>query len=73
MGTANGGNQEGIHSRKIAATLLGSGKQFGLTEVEQREIGGHRIDFLPKATIFKEGEPKAAVYKLSKAWQFVTG
>jgi CRP/FNR family transcriptional regulator len=43
-------------------------KQFVLTETEKREIGqlGRRIDFLARATIFKEGEPKAAVYELTQ-------
>jgi CRP/FNR family transcriptional regulator len=43
-------------------------KQFALTEVEQREIVqlGRRIDFLAKTTVFNEGEPKVAVYKLTR-------
>jgi CRP/FNR family transcriptional regulator, anaerobic regulatory protein len=62
------GDQEAIYSREIPSTLFGSRKQFVLAEAEQREIGqlGRRIDFLAGATIFKQGEPKAAVYALTE-------
>jgi CRP/FNR family transcriptional regulator len=48
--------------------LLADREKFAFTEAEQREIGqlGRRIDFLGKATVFNEGEPKVAVYTLTQ-------
>jgi CRP/FNR family transcriptional regulator len=48
--------------------LLADRELFALTKAEQREIGqmGRRIDFLARATVFDECEPKVAVYKLTQ-------
>jgi CRP/FNR family transcriptional regulator len=56
------------HASSGECGVFAERKQFVLTEVEQREIAqlGRRIDFLAKATVFNEGEPKAAVYKLTQ-------
>jgi len=55
-------------SSEVGYGLFAERKQFAFTEVEQREIGqlGRRMDFLAKATIFEEREPKVAVYTLRR-------
>jgi CRP/FNR family transcriptional regulator len=47
---------------------LADRKQLVLTEAEQREISqlGRGIDMLARTTVFTEGEPKVAVYKLTQ-------
>src|SRR5215471_16648465 len=60
--------QEHTFSSEVAYGLFPDRLQFAFTEVEQREIGqlGRRMDFLAKATIFEEREPKVAVYTLRR-------
>src|SRR3974377_24403 len=55
-------------SSEVGYGLFAERKQFAFTEVEQREIGqlGRRMDFLAKATIFEEREPKVAVSTLRR-------
>lgn len=52
---------------EYASAQFGSKEQLALAEAEQREIGQsvYRINFPAKATIFTEGEPAVAVYKLT--------
>jgi CRP/FNR family transcriptional regulator, anaerobic regulatory protein len=62
------GVQEAIPFGETASALFGGGKPFGLTEIEQREIGqlGHPVSLPPKAIVFTEGETAVAVYKLTR-------
>jgi CRP/FNR family transcriptional regulator len=59
------GVQEAIPFRESASALLGGGKAFVPTEVEQSEFGHRRISFPAKAIVFTEGEPVVAVHKLT--------
>ena len=53
---------------EYASAAFAGKNQLAVTEAEQREIGqlGHPISFPAKATVFIEGEPAVAVYKLTR-------
>jgi CRP/FNR family transcriptional regulator len=54
---------------EYASAPFGGKNQLAVTEAEQPEISqlGQPISFRAKATVFIEGEPAAAVYKLTRA------
>ena len=62
------GVQENVRSEGLGSARIGSGTQFALSEIEHSDVGklGHSISVPPKATVFKQGEPKTAVYKLTR-------
>jgi CRP/FNR family transcriptional regulator, anaerobic regulatory protein len=62
------GVQENIRSEGPGSAHLGGRTQLALSEIEHTDIGklGRSISVSPKTTVFKEGEPKTAVYKLTQ-------
>jgi CRP/FNR family transcriptional regulator, anaerobic regulatory protein len=62
------GVQENIRSEGLGSAHIGSRTQFALSEIEHSDIGklGRSISVSLKATVFKQGEPKTAVYKLTQ-------
>ena len=62
------GAQKNIRSGGLGSAYIGSRTQFALSEIEHSDIGklGRSISVPPKATVFKEGEPKTAVYELTQ-------
>jgi CRP/FNR family transcriptional regulator len=62
------GVQENIRSEGLGSAHVDSRAQFALSKIEHSDIGklGRSISVSPKATVFREGEPKTAVYELTQ-------